>query len=447
MRRPRVSVRVALAVCVLAPLGLTAAAAAAGYLIESHAQQVARDQRLAAAAAYVEHGARRAESKPWQRALTAKLATLGLSAQLSLVSATSKRSIYMPQPGRTGKASSPPSSGGQPTATYLFTLPGGSGRSLRVDLFASPLDRTRRLLVALACGLVALLAGALLLLGAARRWLVTPLRRLNMQVEAIAGGDEIQGHATSPIREVENVAAALAGMAVRLAQAAERDARVDADRRLLVSSIAHDLRTPLFSLRGYLDAIASGLGDPRERLERAREKAHQIDRLLTSLFDYARAELDERPRLAPTDLAQAVTSTTAGFQLAAEQRGIKLRLADRTGPPVTIDRDGFERALANVIDNALRHTPQGSTVEITCGQDTNGAFVRVVDDGPGIPSDLLPRIFEPMVRATADGRVGGTGLGLTIAARLLQNQGGTIDAANAPGHGAILTLRLPRGAA
>ena len=92
---------------------------------------------------------------------------------------------------------------------------------------------------------------------------------------------------------------------------------------------------------------------------------------------------------------------------------------------MTIDRDGFERALANVLDNALRHTPPGGTIDITCGEDTDGAFVEVVDDGPGIAADLLPHIFEPMVRANSNGRTGGTGLGLTIAARLLQNQGGT----------------------
>ena len=284
----------------------------------------------------------------------------------------------------------------------------------------------------------------MLLLWAARRWLVAPLRRLSEQVDAIAGGDRIETRATSPIREVGNVATAVAGMAARLAQTAEHEARVDAERRLLVSSIAHDLRTPLFSLRGYLDAIATGIGNPRERLDHAREKARQIDRLVTSLFDYARAEIDERPRLQTTDLAEAVTNATAGFELAADQRGIELRVAGQTGPRVTIDRDGFERALANVLDNALRHTPQGGTITVSCGDDTYGAFVQVRDDGPGIAADLLPHIFEPMIRADNNGHRGGTGLGLTIAARLLKHQGGTIHATNAPGHGAILTLRVPR---
>jgi signal transduction histidine kinase len=113
---------------------------------------------------------------------------------------------------------------------------------------------------------------------------------------------------------------------------------------------------------------------------------------------------------------------------------------------VAIDRDGFERALANVIDNALQHTPRGGTVDVGCGEDTEGAFVLVVDDGPGIAPGLLPRIFEPMARGdrARNSRTGGAGLGLTIAARLLRTQGGTIRVANAPERGAIVTVRVPR---
>jgi signal transduction histidine kinase len=265
-----------------------------------------------------------------------------------------------------------------------------------------------------------------------------------MQVDAIAGGDPIETRATSPIREVENVATAVAGMAARLAQTADQDARLVAQRRLLVSSIAHDLRTPLFSLRGYLDAIAVGIGNPGERLDQARSKAAQIDRLVTGLFDYARVDLEQRPRLQATNLAEAVADATAAFEFAAVDRGVKLQVTAHAGPSVMIDRDGFERALANVIDNALRHTPPGGTVEVICGEDADGAFVRVVDDGPGIARDLLPHLFEPTARVATSSRTDGAGLGLTIAARLLRNQDGTIDAANAAPRGAILTLRLAR---
>jgi signal transduction histidine kinase len=442
MSRMGVPVRLAVAASVLALLALAAAATAAGYLVEAHRQHTDRDRRLAAAAAYVEHGRARAETTQWQQALTEKLAALRLSAQLIL--APSKRAIY---PNKRLPAAPTDQLDTQPAATYVFPLGATSSEMLALHLYAAPLDRNRRLLVALTSGLAGLLAGATLLLWAMGRWLAGPLRRLSVQVDAIAGGEPIETRETSPIREVENIAAAVAGMATRLAQTAEQDARLEAEHRLLVSSIAHDLRTPLFSLRGYLDAIATGIGDPHERLNRARAKARQIDRLVTNLFDYERADIDRHPQLEATDLAEAVKDATAAFELAADERGVELRLIARSKAQVTIDPDGFDRALANILDNALRHTPRGGAIDITCGQDTDGAYVHVVDDGPGIPPDLLPRVFEPMARADSsrNGRTGGTGLGLAIAARLLQNQAGSIQAANTAERGAILTLRWQGG--
>jgi signal transduction histidine kinase len=192
-------------------------------------------------------------------------------------------------------------------------------------------------------------------------------------------------------------------------------------------------------LRGSNAAVVTRTGDPAERLTAARAKADQIDRLVTRLFDYTRAEMAERALLRATDLAVAVGAAAAAFEFAAEEHGVRLRVGTGAAAEVAIDPDGFERALANVIDNALRHTPRGRTVDIDWGHDAESAFVRVIDDGPGIAPDLLPRIFEPMARAA---RTGGAGLGLAIAARLLRNQGGTIHAANAPERGAVVTLRV-----
>jgi two-component system sensor histidine kinase BaeS len=170
---------------------------------------------------------------------------------------------------------------------------------------------------------------------------------------------------------------------------------------------------------------------------------------VSGLFNYTRAEIDAQPQLQTTDLAEAVTQATTGFELAADEHQVELRVNVRSGTTVKIDRDVFERALANIIDNALRHTPRGGTIDVTSGEDQDSPYVRVVDDGPGIAPDVLPRVFEPMVRADSarNSLSGGAGLGLTIAARLLQNQGGTIHASNAPGRGAIFTLRLPHATA
>jgi signal transduction histidine kinase len=445
MSRLRLPLRAALGISVLTLLLGAAAATAAGFLLEVERQRTDRGDRLAAAAAYVEQVKAQADTTGWH-ALTEKLAALRLSAQLTVTSPGTDPSGSATV--RTFTVDPANSAAGQPTATYTFSV-GATSETLGLNLYAGPVDRARELLVGFAFGLAAVLVLGTLLIWGTGRWLLTPLRRLSTQVDAVAGGAPIQTQPPSPIREVQNVVAAVEGMAARLTQTAEQDARLESERRLLVSSIAHDLRTPLFALRGYLDAIATGVGNPRERLDQARAKADQVDRLITGLFDYARAEIDQPRRLQETDLAAAVTDATAAFELAADERAVNLRVTAPAGTSVRIDRDGFERALANVLDNALRHTPAGGTIDITCGDDTDGAYVRVVDDGPGISADLLPRVFEPAVRADGarNSHTGGAGLGLTIAARLLEHQGGTIHAANAPDRGATLTLRLPRTAA
>ncbi len=440
MSRPRVSLRVALACGLLFLVLVAAATSVAAALIEAHHQETDRHHRLLAAVAYVSHGAEQATTTKWQQQLTGKLHELGLGATLTLVGPPDGKRLLYNQPLVYARDVSKPPGSTRPTAT--FSLTAGAGRLLRLALFAAPYDGSRRLIVAFGSGLVALLAGGTLLLWATSRWLIAPLRRLSAQADAVAGGDSIETPAASPIREVDTVAVAISGMASRLAQTAEQDARLEAEQRLLVSSIAHDLRTPLFSLRGYLDAIATGIGNPRERLDRAREKAEQIDALLTTLFDYAITNIDQQPCLLRTDLAEALVETTTAFELAARERGVQIRVSGAPRTPALIDRAGFARAVGNVIDNALQHTPPGGAVDITHGQDTDGIFVHVVDDGSGIPPELLPHVFEPLVRADND-HAHGTGLGLAIARRLLANQGGTIRAANAPGRGASFTLRLP----
>jgi signal transduction histidine kinase len=440
MRTIHVSARVALAASLLAVLLLSAGAASAGYLVEAHHQRTDLAHRLANAASFVEHGARQASKARWQLALSQRLGALDLNAQLTIVAPGRKRAIYVSRALGLTTARAPAPSSESPSATFQFPL---SGSALVLDLYAPALNRSQRLFSALVGGCSALLICGALLMWAASRWLVIPLRRLNTQVDAIAGGDPVETPAPSPIREVANVAQAIAGMGAALARTAEEDARVEAERRMLVSSIAHDLRTPLFSLRGYLDAIAAGIGDPNERLYSARAKARQIDRLVTGLFDYTKADFDKQPLLHATDLADLVAETVAAFEFAASKRGVELKVTADATQSVMVDRHSFERALANVIDNALRHTPSGGAVEVTCGVDTDAAFVRVRDDGPGIPPDVLATLAEPAMRARTTRNGDGAGLGLAIATRLLQNQGGTIDATNAPAHGAIVTLKLP----
>jgi signal transduction histidine kinase len=127
-------------------------------------------------------------------------------------------------------------------------------------------------------------------------------------------------------------------------------------------------------------------------------------------------------------------------------RSYAFLLDGEDGLAVVADRERLERVLANVFDNALRHSPDGTAVEVSWYDRGSTVAVTVADRGPGIDADLLPQIFQPMVRGdrSRNSATGGAGLGLTIAKRLIESQGGTIAAKNRPDGGAEFTLTLRR---
>jgi signal transduction histidine kinase len=451
--RLRVPARAAVASALLALVIVSAAAATGGYLIEAGHERSDRAGRLATAVSFAERGAGPATTKGWQQGLATELAKLGLTGRLTLVTHGLKRVLYVSpglatresgsQPRSAGNSGQPTAgiSGGAGTPTDSVALP-VSGGTLFLDLYAPPVSRSDALLVAFTSGSAALILGSFLMLWAASRWLVSPLRRLNNQVDAVAGGDRLDDEVASPVREVDNVARAVAAMGAKLTADAEREEARHREREMLVASIAHDLRTPLFALRGYLDAIERGLGEPAERLAAARAKAEQIDRLVTSLFNYARTDLDTPLVLYRADVAEVVAQVAAEFGSAAEDHSIQIEVETEPECVALIDLDKLERALANILDNALRYAPPGGSVRITCHPAGSEVIICVIDEGPGFPPEVLARNFEPGARAAQRTQSGGLGLGLAIAARLTRSQGGTIQAANVRDGGAAVTLIL-----
>jgi signal transduction histidine kinase len=453
--RLRVPARVAVASVLLGLVIVSAGAATGGYLIEAGHERSDRASRLATAVSFVEGGAGTATTKGWQQGLATELAKLGLTGRLTLVTQGMKRVLYV-SPGQAARGSASQSrsagnsgqpgagiSGGASAPTHSVAFP-VSGGTLFLDLYAPPMSRSDALLAAFISGSAALILGSALMLWAASRWLVSPLRRLNNQVDAIAGGDRLEDEVASPVREVDNVARAVAAMGTKLIADAERAETRNVEREMLMVSIAHDLRTPLFSLRGYLDAIERGLGEPAERLAAALAKAEQVDRLVTSLFNYARTDLDAQPVLYRADVAEVVAQVAAAFGSAAENHSIRIAVESEPECVALIDLDSLERALANILDNALRHAPSAGFVQITCCTAGNEVIIRVVDNGPGFPPEVLARNFEPGAGADRRTQSGGLGLGLAIAARLTRSQGGTIQAANVPDGGASVTLIFAR---
>jgi signal transduction histidine kinase len=299
---------------------------------------------------------------------------------------------------------------------------------VRGTLFVRRDSAAVRTLIAAAAGAVALglmLALAVTLL---QRWVLRPLARLAADADRVAGGELAIAPVVTRAREVTQVGDALHGMAAGLAGALGAQAAAERERRFLLSALAHDLRTPLFILRGSLEAAERGLGEGH--LERAQAKAAHLDRLIGELFAFSRAEY--------AGGGDELVDLAALARQAAEAAGVRAQAPQ----PLHVrgDAAALQRIVTNLLDNAVRHGGGGVAVGV---RDGGGRVrVEVADEGPGFRDP--ERAFEPLFR---DASAGGAGLGLAIARRLARAHGGDVTAANRPGGGAVVTLVAPRAGA
>lgn len=240
--------------------------------------------------------------------------------------------------------------------------------------------------------------------------------------------------------------AALAVERVRLAAQAEHvEALREADRLkdALLASVSHDLRTPLTTIRALASDLRS-TGDERSAL--IEEEAERLNRFVTDLLDLSRIRTGALPLepqvIAAEDLVGAMLQRFGG--VAGSDR-IEVRLP--AGPMLAVGRFDFVhalRALGNLVENALHHSPEGSSVVVDVSEEDQELCFSVLDRGPGVPEADRDRIFEPFVRITnPDGR-SGTGLGLAIARSVAEAQGGSVLYQPRAGGGSVFELRLPR---
>ena len=253
------------------------------------------------------------------------------------------------------------------------------------DLYYRPASRATRALVALLSGFVVLLAGLAVAVWLAGRWMVAPLARLSAQVDKVAGGDLTIAVPRSRIGEIANIAQAVEGMTAALGETAQRRAEADEARRFLVTSIAHDLRTPLFALRGHLQAIGSRLGNPAVHLERAEARADALERLVGNLFAYTRDDYTQpAPQLEAVPVADLLQEVAAGLEHTTRLRDNTFELDGDQALAVIVDRDRLKRALTNILDNALRYSPTGAPIHLGwTAADESTVQITVEDHGPG----------------------------------------------------------------
>ncbi|PWI13384.1 two-component sensor histidine kinase [Streptomyces sp. Act143] len=227
----------------------------------------------------------------------------------------------------------------------------------------------------------------------------------------------------------------------------ERRERLEEQRKAMVSDIAHELRSPLTNIRGWLEVTKDGLVEPDTALLTSlHEEALVLQRVIDDLQDLAAADAGTlRLHREPVAVGELLGQVAAAHRVAADAAGVALRTDTQGAPWSDADPVRMRQALGNLVSNALRHTPAGGSVTLSARADGADVVLEVADTGSGIAAEDLPHVFERFWRAekSRSRRTGGSGLGLPIVRHLMAAHGGTVEAASEPGAGSVFTLRVP----
>jgi two-component system sensor histidine kinase KdpD len=243
--------------------------------------------------------------------------------------------------------------------------------------------------------------------------------------------------------------AQLADAARRSAQherAAQLALQADEMKTALLHAVSHDLRTPLASIKANVSGlrqaeVAYTAEDRAELLEAIDDETDRLDRLVANLLDASRLEAGVLvPHKQPQDLAELVRAVLARMAGRLSGRLVRFDVQPQM-PLVRCDYGQIDQAVTNLIENAARHTPPGSPIEIRLMADDGSAYLDVVDHGPGIADEDRVRIFRPFERSRTTAP--GSGLGLAIARGMAEAHGGSLDVRRTPGGGAQFSLTLP----
>jgi two-component system sensor histidine kinase BaeS len=316
-------------------------------------------------------------------------------------------------------------------AGYLLVGPAGAGAAERV--FLATTYRWLAVGALLAAGL-ALLAGTIV----SKRF-TAPLAELTAASRRMAAGD----HAA---RVEARGGAELIGLGEAFNDMAKSVESSEALRRRLIGDVAHELRTPIATLRSRLEALRDGvLPTDEATLATLADEVLVLSSLVDDLQELSLAESGAlRYEKEPVDLGTLVAEEAERFRVGLEAKGVALEVSCPEALTVVADRKRLGQVIRNLLDNAAKHTESGA-VSVRCLRAEGGAAVEVADTGAGISEDALPYVFERFYRAdqSRERRTGGTGIGLTISRRIVEDHGGRIEAGSVPGKGTTMSVWLP----
>jgi two-component system OmpR family sensor kinase len=282
---------------------------------------------------------------------------------------------------------------------------------------------------------------------------MAPIAELTSAAAEIARTRDPSGHVPQPLAddEVAELAGTLEGMLRELDTARGETEATLARQRQFVADASHELRTPLTSVLANLELLAESLhGEQGEAADSALRSSRRMRRLVADLLLLARSDAAHVVAHQPCDLAQIVVEAAAELGPVSGAHEISLDV-QAGGAPIMGSRDELHRLVINLLENALRHTPEGSAIHVSTATGADGKVqLAIEDDGPGVPPELAPTLFERFVRGAGD-RGGSFGLGLSIVQAVASSHGGAVTLepsriGNPPDSpGARFVVRLPAG--
>jgi signal transduction histidine kinase len=288
-------------------------------------------------------------------------------------------------------------------------------------------------------GLVAVAIAVVLAFILSRRTLA-PVQALTSAAERLGRGDFSQRVQIKDKGELGELAQTFNSMAGDLERAEKL-------RQNMVADVAHELRTPLSNIRGYLEALRDGVMKPdKETIRSLYEEASLLSRLVDDLQELSLAEAGELKLVRQAeDISGLIRQAVAAVEAQKKAKGLVLTVELPELPPVNIDSRRIGEVLRNLLENAVAHTGKGDTITVTARQLDRLVEISVTDSGEGIPAKELTNIFERFYRVDKSRAraTGGSGLGLTIARRLVEAHGGRIEVQSEPGKGSRFAFTVP----
>lgn len=284
------------------------------------------------------------------------------------------------------------------------------------------------------------------------RSIIKPLDSLKTGTEKIKDGNlDFEVKATSG-DEIGELCVAFDDMRKKLKESIEVQAQYENNRKELISNISHDLKTPITSIKGYVEGIKDGVPDTPEKMNKyintIYSKAISMDKLIDELFLYSKLDLNKIPyNFEVVNMVPYLSDIVEEFQFDLEKKNINIEFLNEAGKTakVLIDRQKINRVMTNIIGNSIKYMDKSNgEIKIKLGKSDNNVTVNITDNGKGIPKDAIPFIFDRFYRADSSRNTvtGGSGLGLAICMKIIEEHNGRIWAESSENLGTSITFIL-----